>query len=660
MKKIKEVIQEEVSDCGICCLLSIIKYYGGYIPLETLRINTNTNEYGTTAYELVNYSKKIGFNSYGEKKNKIDSINYPVIVHLKLENNFYHYVVIYKIDKESVFIMDPSVGKKKIKKDEFYHLFTGVILYFIPINKIPYYKKNNIINKKLKDNIKNNKQKYILILFLSFLILIFTLIIGFEINILNKNLNYLYLLIIFIIVSEILSIIKNNMILKITTNFNLNFISEFVIHLFKLPLYYLKLKPKGEIVTRFNEINTISREFISNFLDIIYKVILISFIIILLLILNIKITLMILFILSIFCFYNIRIFKSIINEIRYSINLEESYNSNIIDYISNIETIINLNSFDYFIKNINNNLIKKNDLNININKKILRINLVNNILLNSLILIILYLFLKNNISFSTSMTLFILTNYIILELKSLIEYYPTYSLLKSMIKKNNDFLSVTLHEKNKIIKKFKDININKLSYEINNNKILKNINLVIKNKDKILISGPSGIGKSTLLKILSKEINTYEGSVRLDNIDLNNLNTKKLISYTSQNDSLFDDTILKNITLDKKINEKYLNNIIKICRINNINSVKKMGLNASLINNSNLSGGERNRIILARSLVNSKNIIILDEVLKEVDYKLEVDIIKDMLNYFKNKTIIYVSHKDVNFLFNEALVLGKE
>ena len=73
MKKTYEIIQEETSDCGICCLASIIKYYGGYIPLETLRINTNTDINGCNAFELISCAKKYGFNSFGKKIDKIEN-----------------------------------------------------------------------------------------------------------------------------------------------------------------------------------------------------------------------------------------------------------------------------------------------------------------------------------------------------------------------------------------------------------------------------------------------------------------------------------------------------------------------------------------------------------------------------------------------------------
>ena len=149
MKKYLEVIQEENSDCGICCLSSIIKYYKGYIPLEILRLNTNTNNDGTNAYELINYAKRIGFNSYGEKVNNLEKLKLPLIAHLKLNNNIFHFVVIYEINNKFLLIMDPSIGFKKYNVNDFNKLFTGVIINFIPNSIIPMYKENKFLNARM-------------------------------------------------------------------------------------------------------------------------------------------------------------------------------------------------------------------------------------------------------------------------------------------------------------------------------------------------------------------------------------------------------------------------------------------------------------------------------------------------------------------------------
>ena len=162
------------------------------------------------------------------------------------------------------------------------------------------------------------------------------------------------------------------------------------------------------------------------------------------------------------------------------------------------------------------------------------------------------------------------------------------------------------------------------------------------------------------MKILKKEIDNYKGKIYFDNYNVIDYDVSKIITYVEQDESLFNDTILNNILLGKSVSKEELEKVLNICRINNIHVVKEMGLDAIIINNSSISGGEKNRIILARSLIHSNDILILDEILKETDYKLEIEIIKDLIEYYKDKTIIYISHKDVSFLFNKVLTLGKE
>ena len=179
-----EIIQEENSDCGIACLGSIIKYYNGYIPLEKLRYETDTNQSGTSAFNLLNCAKRTGFNAYGKKVSIEELVNQklPLIAHLKLNNGFFHFVVIYEIRNNYLLIMDPSIGLKKISYKDFNNIFTGIILLFNPINKLPIYKKNNFINIKLKEHIKNNFIKYFLIILLTILSLLLLILENFEIK----------------------------------------------------------------------------------------------------------------------------------------------------------------------------------------------------------------------------------------------------------------------------------------------------------------------------------------------------------------------------------------------------------------------------------------------------------------------------------------------
>ncbi len=105
MKKKSIVVkQQDLKDCGVCCLQSIIQYYEGYVPLETLRLDTETNLNGTTAYHLVKTAIQYGFDSYGlnlKALNDLKDVVLPAIAHVTI-NQLNHFVVIYKVFKDYI------------------------------------------------------------------------------------------------------------------------------------------------------------------------------------------------------------------------------------------------------------------------------------------------------------------------------------------------------------------------------------------------------------------------------------------------------------------------------------------------------------------------------------------------------------------------------
>jgi len=124
MQKRVIIKQRDQSDCGICCLESIIKYYDGYIPLETIRSDTFTSKRGTSAFHMVETLKKYGFDAYGARIKKEnfsrESFPMPAIVHVVLDNGCNHYMVLYEIRKDKVILMDPSFGKRVMNETDFF------------------------------------------------------------------------------------------------------------------------------------------------------------------------------------------------------------------------------------------------------------------------------------------------------------------------------------------------------------------------------------------------------------------------------------------------------------------------------------------------------------------------------------------------------------
>ena len=174
-----------------------------------------------------------------------------------------------------------------------------------------------------------------------------------------------------------------------------------------------------------------------------------------------------------------------------------------------------------------------------------------------------------------------------------------------------------------------------------------------------MLIGKSGQGKSTLLKILKQYYFTEQVNVNSKNIK--NMDLKNKITYISQDEYLFTNTLYNNITMNKKINEIELNKILKICCLEEFIKKDNLGLNMLIEENGfNISGGEKQRIILARALITIKDYLFIDEGLSEVDISLERKIIKNIFKYYKNKTIIIVSHRMDNAdLFDRIVNLDK-
>jgi ABC-type bacteriocin/lantibiotic exporter with double-glycine peptidase domain len=178
--------------------------------------------------------------------------------------------------------------------------------------------------------------------------------------------------------------------------------------------------------------------------------------------------------------------------------------------------------------------------------------------------------------------------------------------------------------------------------------ILDNVNITINKSEKIGIIGKSGAGKSTFLDLLMAFLTPVKGRILIDNIELMNdyiKSWRNLIGYIPQNFFLFNDTIEQNIVFGRDMDNERLLKVIRQAHIehlidknNQLN--KRIGEGGSL-----LSGGEKQRIALARALYGNPDIIIMDEATNSLDFEVENEIMNDLFKECSDKTIIIVSHR---------------
>ena len=247
--------------------------------------------------------------------------------------------------------------------------------------------------------------------------------------------------------------------------------------------------------------------------------------------------------------------------------------------------------------------------------------------------------------------------------QAIIDMENMFNLLK--IKTNKKNLCENLNLKNNLNIVFKNVSF---SYD-GKRKILKNINLKISAKQKVALVGPSGSGKTTIFRLLFKFYENYTGDIFINNQNLKNINEISLrnrLGIIPQDIVMFNDSIFYNIHYGNLESSK--NDVIKVAKKAKImNFIDRLPKKFNTIvgeRGLKLSGGEKQRIAIARTLLKDPDIILLDEASSSLDYKTETEIKKNLNNFNINKTVISVAHRlssiedyDLIYFLDEGRVL---
>ena len=684
VRNIKKIIvlQDGIKECGSACLLSIIKYYGGSVSLERLLELTKTTKEGTNFYNLQCAANEIGLVSKGYKIDNIkelSEIEKPFISQI-VKNNYTHFVVVYKIKDDKITIMDPAKGMIKLNIEEFNNLWTGYILVLEPYKKLPTYNENNYILSILKTVVYNNKKMIINLFSLTIIVTIFTCIYSYYFkviidNVLNTDkLNLLIITVIFLVIFSIktfIEFLRNNLLLYLNQKLDLSIITTTIGKIISLPYSYYKNKTTGEMISRVNDLfyikNVISKIIVTIFLDTILSIVT------LLILFHINKTMSIyLLIITLIYLLIFIIFKPIIENITNIIQEDSSkINSTLVESISSYETIKGLNLEKSFQNKINKLYLHSINNNLNFTKISNVQELFQDFFEGVILLFIIYTgatyIMDKSITIGNLITFNSLVYYFLTPIKNSVEYYKEFFYVKNSIQRINNILNFKYEKLDKLTNLNIDGNIlvKNLEFSYNNKiQIINNMSLKIHNKEKVLILGPSGSGKSTLLKILYKYYEVKRDKIYLNNFDINDFSLKDIrenITFISQNELLYNDTVRNNIILDRDIKEEDFLNVCNMVYVNEIVKDNILSYDYYLEENGvNLSGGQRQRIILARALLKNSKIILIDEGLNEIDINLERKILNNIFAYYKDKTIIIVSHRRENMdLYDKVLNINQ-
>ncbi len=352
--------------------------------------------------------------------------------------------------------------------------------------------------------------------------------------------------------------------------------------------------------------------------------------------------------------------KYMVNKYETAQNKYKKLQENTNTYLNGLQELILNQSCDFFGKKLDHwyseyihtqKNILKNDFILNMLSKITDI-----IVQISVVAVCLSLFIEGRISFGMVV---ILIQFSIQLCSKLSEIVENMSFLQYFIPHLDSLKKVYDYEERpdsciNTIESFKSIRFEDVYINYGDRTILKNVNLSIHNGDRVLISGKSGIGKTSLIRSIQNQNLINSGFIDFRD-------RKPEIAYLSQNPYLFNRSIRENLLMaNQNSSEKELNDVLCFVELDKLVKDASYGLDRMAgVDGCNLSGGEKARLAFARILLIDKEFYILDEPLIGVDHDLKKNIIEKTAKFFQNKTLLLISH-DENFkeTCNKKFIIG--
>ncbi len=674
--------QEELKDCGIACFAMILEYYGGYMSLEDIQELFHADKNGTTAYDMVEGMKKVGFEAKGfqcplENLLKGDVL-FPCIAHVTLNQSYSHFVVIYDVDenKQELVVADPANKITKIPSHIFHKIYSGNVLTCYPITTVIHNTKQNISIKNIFQFLQNSKPLVWQIFFLSILILIYSIGSSFLGEVMLKGLNanqsesyFFYLTFFFgsmIFLKWTSQFFRNKLFLWVEKKVDVLLSMDVFHNVLSLSYSYYHNHTTGDILARMDALDqvkdTLCKWMMVLMIDV--PLMLVCFWILFLMNPSISILILLFFLIQLLL---LRLFSSPLEEEIEEYQQSQSQMSTLeVECIRSFETIKGISLESYFYQKLMRQKVSflkhREHLELlifleNYGKKLCEE-------FSSLLLLLVgCLFVrKGTLTFGTLLTIQNLAMYFYAPMNEFIDLDKDTKQAKKALERVSVFYQKQVEKGYLKKKKEGAITFHNLCYSYRPDiEILHHIHLTINMGEKVLVLGTSGSGKSTLFKLLKRYYPVPRGSIQIGKNDLLDYEDTDDICYIHQTENLYTGSLLENLTLKEHFKEDDMKEIVQICEVEEIIQHDRLGYYRLIEENGvNLSGGERQRIILARTLLRPFEILIIDEGLNQVDVNLERRILKKVFQKFWRQTIIVISHREENLdLFTRKIRINQ-
>lgn len=681
-RRVKFVEQSEHSECGITSVTMLLNYLGIRVSLTDLRDYYGVPKGGNTFFQLQAILNDYGVATTGMRVADIRFFkenNVPCILFWDRK----HYVVFQKMTKRHMIIVDPALGRKKYSFKEFEEHFSNIVLSVKEVSIEDGERRSVKDHKNIMMQIILN-QKFKIFSLILFTILVQCFALGIPVitqravdnyQLLSQDLTPVEILFVISIVFLLyyaLQVSRTLIIAAFQRYFERNLMTGFMKKIMALPLNFFVNRSTGDLIFRSNLTTYIqqllSSQLVTTIIDVAFVIayfrLMISYSVRLTIICMIGISLIVLA-----SFINTKKYQALTDK---ELILHSNVHRTLVELFEGMETVKSIGAEEQFYNEWETNFNEQLKVQMSKNRTsgfVGNISVASQFILPLLIIGIgIYSINDGSLTIGELISFNSIASAFVTPIITIMSAYSSIVLLKSYFGKLSEILEqkvLTEDEKEEFDEPYESIELRNVSFQYSKfeEEVLKDINLKIGKNEKIAIVGPSGSGKSTLVKVIAGLYEPSKGKVLINGHNMSAIQQsaiRRKISVVNQNPAIFNLSLKDNILMNKEgVDEKDFMKAVEDARVDEIVRTLPMGYQTLISEGGmNLSGGQMQRIAIARAIVKQPEIMIMDEPTSALDNISE--------NYIMNKVKEYdfpcvvVSHR-LNTIqhFDRVIVMYK-
>lgn len=667
--KTPTIYQMEATECGAASLAMILGYYGKFMPLEQMRIETGVSRDGCNAKNILRAARKFGLEAKGFRKSLQGLLQCepPCIIHW----NFNHFVVWEGVKGKYAYINDPAMGRRRLTLEEVDDCFTGVTLTFRTTEKFEKSRQRrtlmDFIVKRLKGQYSSLAALFAIGLCMVFPGLVIPVFSQFFIDdiLLSGNADWMSALLAAmagtVLFRQGLTYYRGMLLQKLQNKMTLVSAHEFLTHMFRLPIGFFDQRYSGDLAQRVENNNNVSTFLAGELAETVLNIFVAAFYLILLLIYSPALTL-IGIVSVVFSLTVIKCGSKMIADITMKYQQDQGkLTGSVVAGLNITATLKASGAENEYISRIMGSYAKTTRLEQKLGKRQEILNAIPQAAGDvTNVLVLMFggvLVIRGNITSGMLVAYTSLLASFIEPVNKLAEFVKKIQTLKADMSRVEDIMKyeedrkfgetekvpMTLKLEGEVC--LKDISF---GYSILEKPLVEDFHFHLPIGSSIAFVGASGCGKSTVSKIVSGLYLPWDGEVLLDGVPAEKIPKEILassISTVSQEITLFSGSIRDNLTMwNQSIMEVDIVNAAKDACIHDVITSKPGAYDFKLTEGGgNLSGGQRQRLEIARALVTNPSILIMDEATSALDAVVE----KEILDNIKRRgcTCIIVAHR---------------